>query len=108
MDEDDSDMDEAFLDSLTGLVAALIVMHPMQLKNALEFVNTTIDEEVMPTKELKDAYHDVLKVAAGKNPGKEADAKIMWDALSRWRQARDKADAFMEAKFAAIGNETNH
>ncbi len=98
MSGEEIDVDELFMEGLSALIASLCAMHPMQLKSALEVVNRALDENVMPTKTLRDAYAEVLRVSAGKNPAGKADKKAVQEAMKRWRLARDEADAIMEAE----------
>ena len=94
----DEEVDKLFMEGLSALIASLCAMHPIQLKSALEVVAKTLENDVMPTQELRDAYAEVLRVSARNNPGKKVDKKVAHSALERWRRARAEANAIMEAE----------
>ena len=73
-------------------------MHPHILQQAFDVIKRALDDDVMPTQELKDAYYEVLRLAAFNKPGKKVDAPALRAAEKRWRKARDEADAMMEAE----------
>ena len=97
MSGEEIDVDELFMEGLSALIASLCAMHPMQLKSALEVVDRALDENVMPTQKLRDAYAEFLRVSAGNNPSQRIDKGAVQEAMKRWRLARDEADAIMEA-----------
>ena len=89
---------EEFQHALAAVIASMTVMHPHILQQAFDIIKRALDEDVMPTQELKDAYSEVLRLAAFNNPGKKVDAPVLRAAQKHWRKARDKADAMMEAE----------